>query len=159
MAADFVSKVEPVNFAMSIRRARESDSDFVFAVKEAAFREYVDQVWGWDRIRQRKMHDARFASQDVRIIRFQANDIGYFSTSATADSVRIHQMFVLPEYQGKGLGSACVNRIVADARAQKKPVTLQVLKINTRGIAFYQRLGFKIVGEDDTHVQMETGRT
>lgn len=49
MAADFVSKVEPVNFAvdgLSIRRARESDSDFVFAVKEAAFREYVNQVLG-----------------------------------------------------------------------------------------------------------------
>ena len=144
---------------LSIRKACEADSDFVFAVKEAAFREYVDQVWGWDHIRQRKMHDARFASQDVRIIRFQANDIGYFSTSSTTDSVRVHQMFVLPEYQGKGFGTACMNRIVADARAQKKAVTLQVLKINTRGIAFYQRLGFKIVGEDDTHVQMETGET
>lgn len=139
---------------LSIRRAREADSDFVFAVKEAAFREYVDQVWGWDPIRQRKMHDARFASQDVRIIRFQANDIGYFSTSSTAGSVRVHQIFILPEYQGKGFGSSCMNRIVADARAQKKPVTLQVLKINTRGISFYRRLGFKIVCEDETHVQL-----
>ncbi len=140
---------------LSIRQAFEGDSDFVFAVKEAAFREYIDQVWDWDHIRQRKMHDARFTSQDVRIIRFQSKYIGYFSTSATADSVRIHQMFVLPEYQGKGLGSACMNRIVADARAQKKAVTLQVLKINTRGIAFYRRLGFSIFNEDSTHVQME----
>ena len=140
---------------LSIRTARKSDSDFVFAVKEAAFRRYVDQVWGWDHIRQREMHDARFASQDVRIIRFQANDIGYFSTSATAESVRIHQMFVLPEYQGKGFGTACMNRIVADARAQKKAVTLQVLRINTRGIAFYRRLGFSIFNEDSTHVQMK----
>ncbi len=157
--ADAVGDFDAVMDGLSIRHACEGDSDFVLAVKEAAFREYVDQVWGWDHIRQRKMHDARFASQDVRIIGFQANDIGYFSTSSTTDSVRVHQIFILPEYQGKGFGTACMNRIVADARAQKKTVTLQVLKINTRGIAFYRRLGFTIVGEDDTRVQFETGQT
>ena len=111
-------------------------------MKEAAFRRYVDQVKGWDHTQQRELHDARFASQDVRIIRFQGNDVGYFSmSSTTTDSVRIHQMFVLSEYQGKGLGSACMNRIVTDARAQKKAVTLQVLKINTRAIVFYREAG------------------
>ena len=47
-----------------------------------------------------------------------------------------------------------MSHIVADARARKMAVRLQVLKINTRGISFYQRLGFEIVDEDDTHVQM-----
>jgi len=32
---------------------------------------------------------------------------------------------------------------------------LRVLKVNSRAIAFYQRLGFKIIGETDTHIQME----
>ena len=33
---------------LSIRKAQTSDSEFVFIVKEAAYREYVEQVWGWD---------------------------------------------------------------------------------------------------------------
>lgn len=96
----------------------------------------------------------RFASQDVRVIQFRGIDVGYFSTSSTADAVRVHQIFILPEYQRKGLGSACMRLIVLDARAQKKPVRLQVLKINTRAVVFYRRMGFEIVDEDETHVQM-----
>ncbi|MDE3258464.1 MAG: N-acetyltransferase [Gemmatimonadota bacterium] len=139
----------------AIRKADSVDVDFTFAVKEAAFREYVEKVWGWDGADQRELHELRFASQDARIIQYKGIDVGYFSTSATADRVRINQIFILPEYQRKGLGSACMRLIVSDARAQKKVVRLQVLKINTRAIAFYDRLGFSIVDEDDTHVQME----
>ena len=45
--------------------------------------------------------------------------------------------------------------ILADAHVAGKAVNLQVLKINIRGIAFYRRLGFSIVDEDPTHVQMK----
>ncbi len=139
---------------LRIRKADSADVDFTFLVKEAAFREYVERVWGWDDVDQRELHELRFASQDVRIIQYKGIDVGYFSTSATADQVRIYQIFILPEYERKGLGSACMSRTVADAHAQGKDVTLQVLKINTRATAFYLRLGFEIVDEDDTHVQM-----
>ncbi len=139
---------------LSIRKANALDSDFAFAVKEAAFRGYVEQVWGWDHTHQRELHNTRFASQDFHVIRFQGNDVGILSTSSASDSLKVHQLFILPEYQGRGIGSACVTRIIDDAGAEEKAVTLQVLKINPRGIAFYQRLGFKIADEDSTHVQM-----
>lgn len=139
---------------LRIRKADSADVDFTFLVKEAAFREYVEKVWGWDGAGQRELHELRFASQDVRIIQYQGIDVGYFSTSSTVDWIRVYQIFILPEYQRKGLGSACMRLIVSDARAQKKVVRLQVLKINTRATAFYLRLGFEIVDEDDTHVQM-----
>ena len=140
---------------LSIRKADTVDSNFVFAVKKAAFREYVEQVEGWDDTHQRELHNKRFDSQDFRIIQFQGNDIGFFSTSSTSDSLKIYQFFIHPEYQGRGIGSACMTSILADADVSRKTVNLQVLKINIRGIAFYQRLGFSIVDEDSTHVQMK----
>ncbi len=140
---------------LNIRKADAVDSDFVFAVKKAAFREYVEQVEGWDDTHQRELHNKRFDSQDVRIIQFQKKDIGFFSTSCSSDSLRVHQLFIHPEYQGRGIGSACMTRILADADVLGKAVNLQVLKINIRGIAFYQRLGFSIVDEDSTHIQMK----
>lgn len=140
---------------ITIRKADAVDSDFVFAIKKAAFREYVAQVEGWDDRHQRGLHNKRFDSQDFRIIQFQGNDIGFFSTSCTSDSLKVHQLFIHPEYQGRGIGSACMTRILTDADATGKAVKLQVLKINTRGIAFYQRLGFSIVDENSTHVQMK----
>ena len=140
---------------LSFRKAHTSDSEFVFTVKKAAFREYVEQVWGWDDNYQRELHNRRFDSQDLRIIEFRGTDVGFLATSSTPDTRKVNQIYILPEYQGRGIGSACLTCIIADANRAQKSVTLQVLKVNTRGIAFYQRLGFLIVGESFTHFQME----
>ena len=140
---------------LSFRKAQANDNEFVFTVKKAAFREYVEQVWGWDDDYQRELHNRRFDSQDVCIIQFSGTDIGFLATSSTPDMLKVNQIYILPEYQGKGIGSACMTRIVDDASLEMKSVALQVLKVNTRGITFYQRLGFSIVGESRTHFQME----
>ena len=142
--------------ALNFRKADASDSEFVFAVKEAAFREYIEQVWGWDDNYQQERHNTEFASHDPHIIiQFRGIDVGFLVTSNTPDTLKVNQIFILPEYQGKGIGSACLTRIIDDARLEQKSVTLQVLKVNTRAIALYQRLGFTIVGEDSIYFQMK----
>ena len=140
---------------LRVRKAQATDSEFVFAVKKAAFREYVEQIWGWDDTYQRDLHNRRFASQDLRIIQFHGTDVGFLSTSNTSDTRKVDQLYMLPAYQGKGIGAACMKRIIDDANREQKPVTLQVLKINTRATTFYQRLGFTIVDENSTHFQMK----
>ena len=141
--------------ALNIRKAYASDSEFVFRVKKAAFQEYVEQVWGWDDGYQRELHDRRFAAQDLRIIQFCGTDVGFLATSRTLDTLKVNQLYILPEYQGRGIGSACMTRVLDDANLRQMPVVLQVLKVNTRGTAFYQRLGFAIVGETPTHFHMK----
>ena len=140
---------------LSLRKADASDSEFVFTVKKAAFRAYVEQVWGWDNSYQRGQHNRRFAAQDISIIQFREVDVGFLAISHTPDRFKVNQLYILPEYQGRGIGSACMTRIIDDANLAQKPVVLQVLKVNTHGIAFYQRLGFTIIDENTTHVQME----
>ena len=140
---------------LSIRKAQTSDSEFVFIVKEAAYREYVEQVWGWDDSYQRERHNKEFASHDFRIIQFRGTDVGFLITSCTSDTLKVNQIYILPEYQGKGIGSACLTRIIDDANLEQRSVVLQVLKVNTRGIVLYKRLGFTIVGEDSIYFQME----
>ena len=139
---------------LKLRKARATDSEFVFAVKKAAFREYVEQIWGWDDTYQRDLHNRRFGSQDIRIIQFHGTDVGFLSTSVEPDTFKVDQLYILPEHQGKGIGAACMKRIIDDATLEQKSVTLQVLKINTRATAFYQRLGFTTVDESATHFQM-----
>ena len=140
---------------LSLRKADASDSEFVFTVKKAAFRAYVEQVCGWDNSYQREQHNRRFAAQDISIIQFREVDVGFLAISHTPDRFKVNQLYILPEYQGRGIGSAGMTRIIDDANLAQKPVVLQVLKVNTHGIAFYQRLGFTIIGENTTHVQME----
>ena len=140
---------------LKFRKADATDSEFVFAVKKASFREYVEQIWGWEDTYQRDLHNRRFASQDIRIIQLCETDVGFLSTRNNPDTFNVDQLYILPEYQRKGIGAACMNRIIEDANHEQKPVTLQVLKINTRAFALYQRLGFTTVDENATHFQMK----
>ena len=140
---------------LRFRTARPTDSEFVFTTKEAAFREYVEQVWGWDDSDQRELNDRRFGSQDVRIIRSGEVDVGFMATSRSFNTLKVDQLYILPEYQGRGIGSACMTGIMEEAEIEQRSIGLQVLKVNVRGIAFYRRLGFAVVGESATHLQLK----
>jgi len=134
-----------------LRLAQPKDSEFVFQVKRAAFREYAEQVWGWDDIEQWALHKSRFASQAVRIIEVDSRQVGFLSVDVAPDALHLKQLFLLPECQSQGIGRACMALLFDDARALGLPILLRVLKVNPRARAFYERLGFTCVGETDTH--------
>jgi putative acetyltransferase len=138
-----------------LRPAGPNDSEFAFRVKEAAFRQYVEKVWGWDEAEQRRLHEERFAAQDFRVISVAGTDVGIMAVVVAPDCLKLNQLFILPEHQGKGIGSACMRLIMDEARGLGLPVRLRVLKVNPRARAFYQRLGFVRTGETDTHDLME----
>jgi ribosomal protein S18 acetylase RimI-like enzyme len=115
----------------------------------------VELVWDWDEEEQRQLHERRFVSQDFQVIQVSGIDVGILAIVREPDCVKVNQLFILPEYQGRGIGTACMMRIIEDAAASELPVRLRVLKVNSRAVAFYQRLGFRSIGESDTHVLME----
>ena len=126
-----------------IRKATIDDKEFAYQTKKVAFKGYAEKVWGWNEDEQRKLHERRFGSQDFRIIQLSNIDIGMLALSYNTDCVKLHQMFILPAYQNRKIGEACVKRIIEEAAVSKLPVRLQVLKVNDRAFAFYQRQGFK----------------
>ena len=141
--------------SLTLRKASPNDSEFAYCVKKAAFREYVEKVWGWDEDAQRQLHEQRFEAQDFRVINLAGTDIGVMASVTAHDSVKVNQLFLLPEHQGKGIGRECMLLIMEEARRLALPVRLRILKVNPRALAFYERLGFVRTGETDTHDLME----
>jgi ribosomal protein S18 acetylase RimI-like enzyme len=70
------------------------------------------------------------------------------------DHLFLATVALLPEHQGRGIGTDLVNMVLAEGRRHNLPVRLQVLKVN-RARKLYERLGFKAYGESETHVHME----
>jgi GNAT superfamily N-acetyltransferase len=138
-----------------IRKAETKDSELAYRVKKAAFREYVEKVWGWDEAEQRQLHERRFAAQDYRVVNVAGTDVGIMAVVVAKDCVKLNQLFLLPEHQRKGIGRECVLLIIEEARRLGLPVHLQVLKVNPRAFAFFRRLGFSRTGETETHLIME----
>ena len=138
-----------------LRKAITDDSEFAYQTRKVAFQEYVEQSSGWNEEEQRQLHKRRFASQDFYVIQTSGIDVGILAMSRQPDCIKLYQMFLLPEYQNRGIGAVCMSRIIKEATTSKLPIRLQVLKVNNRAAVFYQRLGFKRTGESDTHILME----
>ncbi len=138
-----------------LRKATADDSEFAYLAKKAAFREYVEKIWGWDEKEQRQLHERRFARQDFHVIQVSGVDVGVIAIVRQPECITVNQMFILPEYQNRGIGTACMKSIIQDAVASGLSVRLRVLKVNGRAIEFYRRLGFKSINESDNHVIME----
>lgn len=142
---------------IKLRKACQDDKEFVYQVKRAALKEYVEQTWGWDEDIQRKLHDRRFGSQEFQIVGLDGHDVGIMSVALEPDCVFLNQIYILPGYQGQGIGRKCMLIVFEEATKLNLPVKLKVLKVNPRAAAFYERLGFAIAGDTDTHLLMQRG--
>ena len=140
---------------LGFRKAVEADCEFCYLVRELAFREYAERVRGWDEERERANHQMRFASQDFQVIQSKGLDVGILSAETTPDALKIFQLFILPEHQGKGIGSSCMEHLIQEATQLRVPVRLQVINGNDRALSFYKRYGFQHVGKTETHIQLE----
>jgi ribosomal protein S18 acetylase RimI-like enzyme len=139
---------------IKIKKAQAKDSEFIYQVKKASFKEYVEDMFGWNEDEQRALHQSRFKSQLFEIIEYNGNAVGYIATVTGDDCLKIYQFFILPEYQGKGIGKECMQVLIDKASGKK--IQLRVLKNNPGAERFYRRLGFTLYDESSTHIMMES---
>ena len=65
------------------------------------------------------------------------------------------EIMVSPECRNRGIGSAVIRQLAADAAAHRKPVRLTVNAMNSAAIRLYERLGFHRTGGDEVRYLME----
>ena len=138
-----------------LRQASQIDNEFAYQVKRNSFREYVELVGGWDEGLQRQLHSRRFQEQDFQIIEVDGKDVGIMSVAYRPDCVVVNQLYILAEHQGQGIGRECMLLVMEQGNSLGLPIRLQVLKVNARAVTFYERLGFEITDETDTHFLMQ----
>jgi GNAT superfamily N-acetyltransferase len=69
-----------------------------------------------------------------------------YGPAAEPGVMKLHKLYLLPEMQGRGLGSFLLQQVGREARAAgARRLILGVNKRNARAIAAYQRNGFRVV--------------
>ncbi len=139
---------------LELRAAAADDREFFWLVLCTALRPVVEATWGWDETFQRRYFDERFTTSDRFVVSVDGADAGVIQFSAKGDHVFLASVALLPEHQGRGIGTDLVTLVLAEGRRRNLPVRLQVLKVN-RARSLYERLGFEAYGESETHVLME----
>lgn len=94
---------------------------------------------------------------DVASIVLHGDDerIGVFKAKRDRSPWFISQIQLLPEWQGRGIGTGLIARFVVEAREHGETVELGVLKVNPAR-RMYERLGFKVIAEDELGFTLRT---
>ncbi len=143
-----------------LRRATEDDAGFLTDVVVEATRDQGRLGADFDE------HDfragfAEWTLEQVRgdlpgsatsVIEVGGRPVGRLRVVRSDLVVELAGIQLLPAHQSVGVGASIVASLIDEARDAGVPFELGVEKDNPRALAFYERLGLKVVGDDgDEH--------
>lgn len=137
-----------------LRPTSELDREFLFMLHCITMHDVIDATWGWDEPWQRTDFNRRFAVQDVSIIHVTNQDVGGLWLEWQSDCLYIHEIQIMPDYQGQGLGTAVILDVIGQAASRRLPVELSVVPANPRAKHLYERLGFVVTSVESPFIQM-----
>ena len=139
----------------TLRPARKADFDFLYHLVEVCMKEYVEATWGWDDDFQQDYFARNFDISGCQIVVVNGRDAGQITIHDQGDNLFIAAIYLLPQYQGKGIGSMIIKGVFEQARQLGITVTLRVLTVNTPARRLYERLGFVETADNLTHRMMK----
>lgn len=142
---------------IELRPAQPQDRAFLERVYASARAEELAPV-PWTAEQKAAFLHMQFEAQDHHYRRFYGSarfdlivageqPIGRMYVERAASEIRLLDIALLPERRGAGIGGALIAELIAEARAQGKPITLHVERSN-RAHRLYTRLGFRETGEE-----------
>ena len=148
--------MEPRKEDVTIERRPASPEDFEFARKthHESYRDVVVKQFGsWDEKQQDDFFTTAWKGSPHEILSMDGELCGYFSMEETPDAIELHELVLLPKFQGKGIGGKLLSSTIEIAKLKNKPLHLEVLKEN-KAVELYRKLGFVETDETATHYKM-----
>lgn len=144
---------------VALRPATPADSEFCYQLHKAAMGEYVAAIWGWDDQVQRASHVRAFNPARWQIITVGGADIGMLDVEHRPGEIYLARIEIHPDHQGHGIGTRLVSDLLGKATRRGQELVLDVLAVNHRAHALYQRLGMTEVarhGDNNIKITMRS---
>ena len=134
---------------MTIRPCRAADNEAIFAIVNAAAEAYRDVIPP-DRWREPYMPMSELEGEIGAGVEFWGYEddgelVGVMGIQDVGDLDLIRHAYVLPGLQGRGIGSALMERVTSDAT---RPLLVGTWAAAEWAIRFYERHGFEPVGRE-----------
>jgi ribosomal protein S18 acetylase RimI-like enzyme len=142
----------------SLRPETETDLPFLRCLYISTRWEEIAPVVDWTHAQKIAFLESQFAAQRRHylihyanaafdILEAQGSPAGRFYVDRRADTFLIVDLALLPEWRGRGIGTALIEALFAEARRADKGVGISVEKFNPAQ-RLYRRLGFREYAED-----------
>lgn len=139
----------------TLRIATDEDLDFVYTLKELTLKKYIKDIWGWDELYQKNETLCSIRENGTNIILMENKAIGIFETIEDTSKCNIIEIELMPNYQGMGIGTKLITDCIEKSRTSKKSIEIGCFKTNIGAIKLYQKIGFEVYEESETHFMMK----
>lgn len=141
--------------SIRLREATPADNEFICRLVEETMRAYVEKIWeafGEDYNRQ---HVAEaIAARTYSVVATGDHDIGALAVERYDTHIQLTQLYILPSYQNRGIGTYLVRGLIEEAKQSKRPLRLRVLSVNPAR-KLYEREGFRVTSQTPERFFME----
>ena len=131
-----------------LQPATADDFEPLLALRLRAMRESLERLGRYDEARARERLAASFAPAHTQHIVVDGRRVGFLVLKRLSHALRLDHLYVDPPAQRRGVGSAVLRWVGAQADAELLPVELCALK-GSDANRFYLRHGFVEVGEGE----------
>jgi len=146
---------------ISLRPVQPADEDFLLFVYASTRAQELEQVpWNAEQknvfvrsqfAAQQRHYSAEYPAASHEIICFRQVPVGRLYLSRNDTEIHILDITVLPPHRKTGIGSLVLRRLLSEAGAQAKPVTIYVENFNP-SLNLFRQLEFHPVAERGFHV-------
>jgi len=137
-----------------LKKAEEIDLEFLLRLRRATMDEYLLHE-GIDVSDKQHYLRINYRFEDAKVVLVERQKVGLFKASFLPNKSQwyIHQVQILPQYQGMGIGRCLITELCEQACTNKHSVGLSVLKCNPAR-KLYENIGFTVSGVNGSEYEM-----
>lgn len=130
------------DFVRIYGRAYEGLEEYAYTTRKE-----IKSYFRWLRKRDSEGMFVAVDDSTEEVVGFVACDTNWYSSFEEKEVGEIHELFVEPEWRGKGVGKALLEKGIEYARLKGRDLTeLWVGEKNYKAREFYEKMGFKAAG-------------
>jgi ribosomal protein S18 acetylase RimI-like enzyme len=137
---------------IALRPAHPDDFEFCARLYFSGMEETIRRL-KLDMVAQNRNLRERWNTEEVQIITSDGADVGWVQSSVQEGARYLEQIFIDTPFQRNGIGTGIIHGLIDEAKLDRRPVTLGVVKTNP-ALRLYERLGFRVTHEDDRKFYM-----
>lgn len=143
---DELSAINAMN--VTFASTTSHDADTLVQIRIEAMRESLERIGRFDPVRARERFLASFDPACCRYILVDGEKAGFVVVRPESAHLLLDHLYIVPAHQGKGVGAAVLDAVLADADAQRLPIKVGALRESASN-RFYQRHGFVKIAESE----------
>lgn len=136
--------MHPISFSF----ATAEDANELADLRVLAMRESLERIGRFDPIRARERFLSGFSPSHTRHVMYRDTRAGFFVVKPEEEFLKLDHLYIRPEFQNLGLGSAVLAQVFAEADLLSIDVRVGAL-VGSDSNRFYVRHGFTLVEQTE----------